>query len=447
MNLARFYPSIYWNTANLIVDSASFAEDLMESEELEEDDETEEETKAKKSNKTVDYGKISSAIGRFKTYGIKVLPPDINFSKYTFTPDEKKNTITYGLRGITRISNDLIKEIINNRPFNSSTDFFKKIKTNKTQAINLIKAGCFDEIDKIPREKIMLNYINSIAEKKERLTLQNMQALIDYELIPEEKSFYASLFLFNKFLKKNKNGDYYILNQSAVSFIDSYFDFDIIIDGDKILQKDWDKIYKKEMEGMRDYLKENKEIILNKLNQCYFDELWEKYALGNLSKWEMESLSFYYHEHELDFCKNQYDNFFELPEDPVIIDSFIAKTGKQINTYRLYTIAGTVINKDKGHNTITLLTPQGVVNVKIYKNQFAQYNKQLSAINEEGEKKVLEKSWFNKGTLLIIQGFRRGQDFIPKKTKYSSFPIITKIVNIDKNNNLELQYERLEVGD
>ena len=94
-----------------------------------------------------------------------------------------------------------------------------------------------------------------------------------------------------------------------------------------------------------------------------------------------------------------------------------------------------------------MLTPQGVVNVKIYKNQFAQYNKQLSAINEEGEKKVLEKSWFNKGTLLIIQGFRRGQDFIPKKTKYSSFPIITKIVNIDKNNNLELQYERLEVGD
>ena len=35
------------------------------------------------------------AIGRFKNYGIEVLPPDINKSTYTFTPDETSNTINY----------------------------------------------------------------------------------------------------------------------------------------------------------------------------------------------------------------------------------------------------------------------------------------------------------------------------------------------------------------
>ena len=78
--------------------------------------------KTKKVKKTVDYGKISMAIGRFKNYGIEVLPPDINKSTYTFTPDETSNTINYGLRGITRISDDLIKEIINNRPYDSIQD-------------------------------------------------------------------------------------------------------------------------------------------------------------------------------------------------------------------------------------------------------------------------------------------------------------------------------------
>lgn len=447
MNLAYYYPIIYWNTANLIVDSASFDEELINEEEEEEEEEEDEEEESKKANKTVDYGKISSAIGRFKKYGVQVLPPDINFSKYTFTPDESKNTINYGLRGITRISNDLIRTIIFNRPYSSLDDFLARVKTNKTQAISLIKAGCFDEVEKIDRKEIMRNYLDSITEKKQRLTLQNMQALIDYEIIPDEMLFYAKLFSFNKFLKKKKLDSYYLLNEPAINFLDKHFSVDYITDGDKISQKVWDKLYDKSMNPMREYLKKNKEEMLAKLNNAYFQELWEKYALGTVSKWEMESLSFYYHDHEILSCKENYDNFFDLPEEPVVLNSWFTKSGMEIKTYQLYTIAGTVIKKDKGHNTISLLTKDGVVNVKIYKNQFAQYDKQVSSINEEGAKKILEKSWFTKGTLLIIQGFRRGQDFVPKKTKYSSFPIITKILNINEDGSLDLQYDRLGSSD
>ena len=97
------------------------------------------------------------------------------------------------------------------------------------------------------------------------------------------------------------------------------------------------------------------------------------------------------------------------------------------------------------HNTVTLLTPSGVVLVKIYKNQFAIYDKQLSQRGDDGKKHVIEKSWFSRGTKLMIQGIKRDQNFIPKKTKKSVYPIISKIINVESDGTLEFQYERAEV--
>ena len=64
---------------------------------------------------------------------------------------------------------------------------------------------------------------------------------------------------------------------------------------------------------------------------------------------------------------------------------------------------------------------------------------------EDGKKHVIETSWFARGTKLMIQGIRRGNDFIPKKRKQSVYPIISKIINVDDYGNLTFQYERAEV--
>ena len=96
-------------------------------------------------------------------------------------------------------------------------------------------------------------------------------------------------------------------------------------------------------------------------------------------------------------------------------------------------------------NTVTLLTPSGVVNVKIYKNQYAGFDKQLSERGTDGRKHVKERSWFSRGTLLMVQGIRRGQDFIPKKRKDSFYPVISKIVGIHDDGTLEFQTERMAV--
>ena len=96
-------------------------------------------------------------------------------------------------------------------------------------------------------------------------------------------------------------------------------------------------------------------------------------------------------------------------------------------------------------NTVTLLTPTGVVNVKVYKNQYAGFDKQLSEKGSDGRKHVIEKSWFSRGTLLMVQGIRRGADFIPKKRKDSFYPVISKITNIHEDGTLEFQTARVEV--
>lgn len=473
MNLARFYPIIFWNTANLIVDSGGIQvenednnydeeeeiEDTIEQQNLEEyydeqeeweeeyeviQEEKEEDKKDKVKN--IDYGKVASVIGRFNDYGIKVSPPNINSSSFTFTPVVENNEILYGLRGIARLSSSIIKTIIKERPFTSMEDFLNRIKLNKIQMSNLIKCGAFDELMHISRQDIMQKYIESITEKKQRLTLQNMQMLIDKELIPEDMIFYAKLFSFNKYLKSCKNDIYYELNEAAINFIIKHFSVDLIDNGNMILQKIWDNLYKKSMEPMRIYLKDNKEEMLNKLNNSLFKEIWNKYALGNISHWEMESVSFYSHEHELALIQNQYDDFFQLSEEPKVEYSFY-KNDTEIKVFKLYKIIGTVIDKNKLKNMITLLTPTGVVNVKIYKNQYALYDKQLSIKGEDGHKHVLEKSWFSRGTLLMIQGMRRGADFIPKKRKDSPYPVISKITSVNNDGTLTFQFERMEVDE
>lgn len=470
MNLARFYPIIFWNTANLIVDSggsqtieyeedgtasivveAAPDEDETEQDDLEEWEEENEvlegakEDKKKEKTKSVDYGKVASAIGKFSTYGIKVSPPDVNTSSFTFTPVVEDNAILYGLRGITRLSISIIKEIMEKRPFNSIEDFLERVKINKVQMSNLIKCGAFDKIEGKPREQIMAEYIDMIADKKQRLTLQNMQMLINKDLIPKDMTFYGKLFSFNKFLKTCKKGDNYELNEAAINFIGNNFSANLINNGTEIPQSRWDNVYKNAMEPMRVFLKEHRDEMLAKLNQSLYDEMFNKYAAGNISHWEMESVSFYSHPHELAEAEHLYDDFFTLSEEPEIDYTFTGKDGNEVRVFKLHRIIGTVIDKNKMKNTVTLLTPTGVVNVKVYKSQYASYDKQLSQKGDDGVKHVLEKSWFSRGTLLMVQGIRRGADFVPKKRKDSFYPVISKIIGMRENGFLEFQTKRMEM--
>lgn len=467
MNLAYKYPVIFWNTANLIVDSAGIQndDDIDEDEgiEVELEDEPEEEmvsiyepedweeydyedlpdrsAKKKKKVKSVDFGKIATAIGKFQLEGIGITPPDINKSGFTFTPNLENNTIASGLRNLTRISADLVQRIIDGRPYESIEDFMSKVKVNKTQMLSLLKSGAFDNLYP-DRMALITKYVESLADTKQKLTLANIPMLIKYNVLDEEAAEYVELYKFNKFLRAHKDGDYIVIpNEKAIDYFCNHFDADMFIDEGVISLKDWDKVYKKEIAPLSEFVKENMEDLLDRLNEALIKEQTDTYLNGTISRFEMESMSFYYHDHELkDIDRFKYDivNFNSLPNSPMIAKTFPSKDGTPINIYELHHICGTVLNKNKIKGTVVLLTPNGVVNVKIWKNQFAKYDKQISAVQPDGKKKIMEKSWFQRGNLLYIQGIRQGDNFIPKAYKNSVHS--NPIMKITRINNLDFEY-------
>ena len=211
--LATQYSDIYWNCACLITNAGGA--ELLDADDVdrEEEDEGDDEAPKKKKNKSVNYGKISVALGKSKKAGINVLPPDINKSDLIFKPDVEANAIIYGLKGIDRIGTALVYEIIANRPYKSMEDFMAKVKVNKTQMVSLIKSGAFDNLYNGNRTQVMMTYLDLIADKKKRITLQNMMMLMRKELIPEGLAFEAKVYNFNKYLKGCAEGDYHLSNK------------------------------------------------------------------------------------------------------------------------------------------------------------------------------------------------------------------------------------------
>ena len=283
-----------------------------------------------------------------------------------------------------------------------------------------------------------------------------MQMLIAKQMIPEELNFEQRLFNFNKYLKNFKEGTYYRLDTIAMKFYQmNYGDKDleaIEVNNEEmtalIKQTTWDNIYKKGMNPVRKWMKENQQEILSDLNNRLFKETEEKYAEGNISKWEMDSLSFYYHEHELANLKTQvYDiDDYEKIEEEEIDRQFTTTTGDEITLFKIHRIAGTVTDKNKTKDMITLLTTSGVVTVKVWKNQFTAWDKQISEKGPDGKKHVIEKSWFTRGNKLIITGIKRDDTFVPKKYKSTSYPLFEKIETMENGFITSSSTERMEVS-
>ena len=462
MNLYYFYPSVFWNTACL-TSSAAISSKEEEEENFNEinnienniyneleflDDEDEDEIlEKKKKNSSTNYDKIAVAIGEIQSKGIKISLPDINKSIAEFTPDIENNMILYGLKGISNVSEDTIEQIISNRPFLNFDDFLLKVKINKTIIINLIKAGCFDKIENLSRKELMEKYIKSISGLKNTLNLRNFQGLNKFNLLPNELDDCKYTFLMNKYLKENKYENYYIITEELFPYFENAYGSDFISIKNNLTlieQKVWDKnIYQIIMDKARNYIKANLDILLEEYNKILFLEQWNKYCLGNYSKWEMDSVSFYFSEHELNNINyNLYGlkHFSELNEEPKPIKFF-----KHYPIYKIEQIAGTVLSKNKIKSTITLLDSDGsVILVKFRKEYFNLYDKQISILNSDGTKKIIEKSWFKRGNKLIIAGYRRENEFIPKTYSTTPFKTLYNIIEITENNNLSIKDERFK---
>ena len=456
--IATRWNPIYWDTACLVVNSGSLEED---DNEYDEDEDGTITSAPKKKESSTDYAKLAKALGEIIAANIKISLVDINHSNYGFEPDIENNQILFGMKALNSVGAPVIEKIMGGRPYKSFKDFLNRCPLNKTAMISLIKAGAFDNLEKEwakelniePRILIMTYYLSIVSEPKSKLTLQNFNGLIEKGLIPNELNYEQRTFAFNKYLKKNKKGEYYLLNVNSQD-LDFYADLydneglEIINGIPCVKQKTWDKIYKNIMDAARDWLKENQDRVLKEYNTLLFKESWDKYAKGSISAWEMEALCFYYHDHELINVNNQkygIVNFNDLSTYPVV-DKTFKRNGKQIPIYKLYKIAGTVISKNDNRHSISLLTTNGVVNVKFTKEYYALFGRQLSQVQPDGTKKVMEKGWFVRGTKLLITGFRRDDTFVSKNYKSNGGHQLYKILNVN-GSNLEITHERYGQND
>ena len=422
--LATYFPSVYWNTACLRVDAG-----------LDEDSGS-------------DYAKLARAVGNMINNGIEVSAININKSGYLFEPDEKNNRILFGLKALNGISTDAIPEIVSHRPYTSFEDFQEKVKVNRTTVLALIKAGAFDEFE--DRAEVMRKYIAQISQPKSKVTMQNFKMLSESGLLPKSLKFQRQVFNFDKTMKAacKVNGGY-ALDKSDIHyrFYCKYFDADILtVEGNHIFldAKKWKKMYDNAMMDAKDYVKQHGQELLDGLNKNLFQEKWDKYARGGLAAWEMDAMGFYCCPHELarlDYGMYGIRKYADLPYVPET-DYTFRRGGKDVPIPKTCRIAGTVVGKNNTKAQIDILTrDSGVVTVKFSLDYFAQYNRRITD-TVKGVSKVVDEGWFQKGSLIVVNGYRSADIFRAKAYKRSNSHQLYKITRVNEDGTIDMTNKR-----
>ena len=120
-----------------------------------------------------DKDKSALYLNESRRMGIKVLPPDVNFSNAEYTPGG--SDIRFGLTAIRNIGENVVASIVKNRNekgnYTSFSDFLAKVDQtvcNKKTIESLIKAGAFDSLGHSRKGlmSIYLEAIDSVMEEK-----------------------------------------------------------------------------------------------------------------------------------------------------------------------------------------------------------------------------------------------------------------------------------------
>lgn len=454
MNLFYHYPPVYWNCATMIV-NAGLANSTSDSEE-------------DTSSKTTDYGKIAKSIYRAKEGGVIVKAPSINDSELIFSPYEQDNSILFGLGAISGVNNEIVSQILSNRPYTSFTDFYNKNAykgslVTKSKFIQLIKAGCFDEFE-LDRRVVMKQYFVLSTPNVTSLAMNNLSQ-IKAARVPIPKSIIGP-YNFRKYVcsrqfrfgphPKFKSKTLYWLDDIAQRYfnarcknsltegVDYWFDSDA--ENWVVVDKSLEKLLAPSIETLKDYI--NTPEFLDKFNKARAKQNMIESVDGlDVNRWSLDSCSFYSKQHEyadVDAVKYNITPFEQLPEEPVFItQSFKGREWKQ---FSLSQIMGVVLARNDNNHIVTILDyHDNVVNVKFDGGLYAYMKQQISVINLDGSKTVTDKSWFTRGQGLILTGYRYGDDFRIKNYSRSVFPYkVIRVDGINDDGSLELTTERYE---
>lgn len=463
MNLYTKYPKVFWNCA--VVTTQAQSEDERE-----------------RASKTKNYSKIAQSIYKAKENDVLVDTPDINKSELSFTPLVEEDKILFGLGGVTKINRDVYSDILSGRPYNSFKEFYDYHKTHKfptnevdesgnviyrnssvTRSIMvvLIKSGCFNycSTDRVLMVKWLVTW--EFPAKTELSTSNLPKAL---ELGCTFSPTLVKAYRFRKyvlspqfFYKKNDNfkskKDYILEPKFARPYFeekyidrltedkDYYYENDMLI----VVDKSLDKVLKPELEALSKEM--NNESIIKEFNKKNWqNEYLNLVKTENQEMWYFDTVSYFPEKHVLwGIDKNFYNiqDYKDLPQEPQFIEKS-DKSGKR--TWRIYDlskIAGCVLSRQDDKHYLNVLTTDGkVVIVRFNAGQYAYYKRDIAETDEY----EADKSWLSRGSILIISGYRRGEDeFVAKKYRNSIYRhSVIKVTNINPDRSLDLQFDRID---
>ena len=259
--------------------------------------------------------KLSAIINDCNRMGIKVLPPKINESKYSFTANAKKKEILFGFGAVKGIGESVVTKLIENQPYKNFDDYLTKIQ-DKTATIALIKANAFPTNN---RMALMQRYAKSLYEIKEYVPVTTYptkaKLLLDWDINVDD---------FKDGKKVNKEAVLTLYNQKKKALFDM----------------EQQQKYKKHMEEFR-----------------------QKYATDEFL-WEFSSLSMFVTHNPLqeayDLIGEEWDDIRD--GDKAVIPCVIIDIKRK---------------KDKNNNPfayIDLCTNNGIVEATIWSRQLKQYS-------------------------------------------------------------------------
>ncbi|HHX72970.1 MAG TPA: DNA polymerase III subunit alpha [Clostridiales bacterium] len=134
-----------------------------------------------------DAGKVAEYIAQCKILGIRVLPPDVNYSEDVFISEG--NDIRFGLAAVKNVGHKLIHDLIMERekgPFKSFVDFCRRMSRydfNRRAAESLIRCGACDGFG-LYRSQMLLMF-EGIVETETRHQSSVLEG--QYNLFGEEE--------------------------------------------------------------------------------------------------------------------------------------------------------------------------------------------------------------------------------------------------------------------
>lgn len=371
----------------------------------------------------IDRDKIAESIAVFQET-VEIKPPDINHSGFGFTLDEEDNSIQSGLKIVSRLGNRLIYNIIRARPYYSFEEFLENVSIPRDRVVMLIKAGAFRNIsDKKPMD-LLSDYVYRISSPKTVLNGRNINMLIRMNLLPETFTFEIRAFNWWKYVSPTRNvrKGYIQLDEPALAFYTSNYDeskLEYFDNGTFVKQTYAKGLVDKTNENIKKYIKDNHEELLKQVNKYLYNEMWEKYKMKSEAEGEMQALRMYTKKHPIKQFELSYDKLDTLESDKHV--GMFNIQGKRFPKHFIYQIVGTVVAKDKMKHTVTLLTPEGAINLKIWADIFNHYDRKVSVV-VDGVQQVVQDSFFDVGTHLVVFGRYSDGIFFPKVYRDTGVP-------------------------